>query len=134
MTTESRPAAARPVVIVVDDDPAVRNSLSFSLGIEGFAVREFADGAELLKGAQSCAADCLLIGEQMPGMSALDVVARLRERNILVPTILMASRLTPALLERATRAGVCVVEKPLLGNVLLERIRGLLAPAIVTGC
>lgn len=134
MTTEGKLAAARPVVIVVDDDPAVRNSLSFSLGIEGFAVREFPDGAELLEGAQSCAADCLLIGEQMAGMSALDVIARLRERNISIPTILMASRLTPALLERTKRAGVCVVEKPLLGNVLLERIRGLLPSAVVTGC
>ena len=36
------------VVIVVDDDPAVRNSLKFSLEIEGFVVRLYASGAELL--------------------------------------------------------------------------------------
>jgi len=133
MTTEDKPATARPVVVVVDDDPAVRNSLRFSLEVEGFAVREFPDAAELLRGAERCGADCLVIGEQMPGMSALDVIARLRERDISVPTILMASRLTPAQRERAKRAGVCVVEKPLLDNVLLERIRGALSPAIVAG-
>jgi hypothetical protein len=49
-----------------------------------------------------------------------------RERDIAVPTILMASRLTPALRERAHRAGVSIVEKPLLGNVLLEGIREVL--------
>ena len=41
--------AARDIVVVVDDDPAVRNSLKFSLEIEGFAVRIFGSGGELLE-------------------------------------------------------------------------------------
>jgi two-component system, LuxR family, response regulator FixJ len=132
MNTQHELSAARPVVIVVDDDPAVRNSLRFSLEIEGFAVRDFSGGAELLDDAERGGADCLVIDERMPGMSGLDVVARLREINILIPAILIASRLTPAIAARAVHAGVSVVEKPLLGNILFERIRHIL-PAIVAG-
>jgi FixJ family two-component response regulator len=133
MNTQSEVSTAKPVVVVVDDDPAVRNSLRFSLEVEGFAVRAFAGGAELLKDVAHGAAACLVVEEQMPGMSGLDAIARLRERNISVPTILMVSRLTPAQRERAKRAGVSVVEKPLLSNALLERIRGALCPAITAG-
>ena len=133
MNTQGALSTAKPVVVVVDDDLAVRNSLRFSLEVEGFAVRAFAGGAELLEDVAHAAVACLVLEEQMRGMSGLDAIARLRERNITVPTILMASRLTPAQQERAKRAGVCVVEKPLLDNVLLERIRGVLSPAIVAG-
>jgi two-component system, LuxR family, response regulator FixJ len=131
MQTQGELSIARPVVIVVDDDPAVRNSLRFSLEVEGFTVREFSGGAELLKDAERCGAGCLVIDEQMPGMTGLEAVARLHERDIAVPTILMASRLTPALRERAHRAGVSIVEKPLLSNVLLEWIREVLSAATV---
>ena len=120
-------------VVVVDTDSAIRDSLRFSLEVEGFAVCEYPVGVDLLKDVERTAVDCLVLDEQISGMSGLDAIARLRERNITVPTILMASRLTPAQLERAKRAGVCVVEKPLLDNVLLERIRGVLSPAIVAG-
>ena len=133
MKTQDELFTAKPIVVVVDSDPAVRNSLRFSLEVEGFAVRAFAGGAELLEDVAHAAVACLVLEEQMPGMSGLDAIARLRDRNISVPTILMASRLTPAQQERAKRAGVCVVEKPLLDNVLLERIRGVLSPAIVAG-
>ena len=120
-------------VVVVDTDSAIRDSLRFSLEVEGFAVCEYPVGVDLLKDVERTAVDCLVLDEQISGMSGLDAIARLRERNITVPTILMASRLTPAQLERAKRAGVCVVEKPLLDNMLLERIRGALSPAIVAG-
>ncbi len=113
---------AKPVIFVVDDDPAVCNSLRFSLEVEGFGVREFLSGAELLNETERSGADCLLIDEQMPGMTGLDLIARLRERKITVPIMLMASVVTPALKERARRAGVPVMEKPLLGDALLNWI------------
>jgi cytochrome c len=128
MKTHAELSTAKPLVVVVDDDPAVRNSLRFSLEVEGFAVREFSGGTELLTEAERSGACCLVIDEQMPGMTGLDTIARLRERNISVPTILMASRLTLALSERARRAAVSVVEKPLLDNALLEWIRGCFPP------
>ena len=133
MKTRDELSTAKPIVAVVDSDPAVRNSLRFSLEVEGLAVREYPAGADLLKDVEHAAVDSLVLDERMPAMSGLDAIARLRELNISVPTMLMASRLTPALRERVRRAGVSVVEKPLLGDALIEWIRKAFSPAINTG-
>ena len=133
MKTQDELSTAKPVVVVVGSDPAVRNSLRFSLEVEGLAVREYPAGADLLKDVEHAAVDSLVLDERMPAMSGLDAIARLRELNISVPTMLMASRLTPALRERVRRAGVSVVEKPLLGDALIEWIRKAFSPAINTG-
>jgi FixJ family two-component response regulator len=76
---------------------------------------------------------CLVVDQNMPGMTGLDLVARLRERAITVPTILMVCEATPTLKERAIRAGISLVEKPLLGNVLLDRIRVSFSRATIAG-
>lgn len=115
--------AARPVVIVVDDDPAVRNSLKFSLEIEGFLVRTYANGAELLNAHYVPDCNCLVVDQRMPELSGLDLIARLRDRGILAPAILMTGHPNAVLSERASKAGVPIVEKPLLGNGLTDRIR-----------
>jgi two-component system, LuxR family, response regulator FixJ len=110
------------LVIVVEDDQAVRNSLRFSLEIEGFAVRDYPGGMELLNDRELPRGGCLVIDQNLPGMKGLDVVARLRDRHVAVPAILITSHPTAMLSERAARAGVPIVEKPLLGNTLLDRI------------
>ena len=133
MKTRDELSTAKPIVAVVNSDPAVRNSLRFSLEVEGLAVREYPAGADLLKDVEHAAVDSMVLDERMPAMSGLDAIARLRELNISVPTMLMASRLTPALRERVRRAGVSVVEKPLLGDALIEWIRKAFSPAINTG-
>jgi FixJ family two-component response regulator len=116
------------VVGVVDDDPAVRNSLKFSLEIDGFAVGVFANADELLREDDLNRFRCLVIDQQLPGMSGLDLVAKLRERNVSVPVVLITSNPPRALLVRAGHAGVPIVEKPLLGNALIDKIRELIAP------
>jgi two-component system, LuxR family, response regulator FixJ len=114
---------AENAVVVVDDDRAVRNSLKFSLEIEGFSVRIFAAGGELLGSSLPHRYACLVIDQTLPGMNGLELVARLRERRILAPVILTTTHPSATLIERARRAGVAIVEKPLLGNVLVDKIR-----------
>jgi two-component system, LuxR family, response regulator FixJ len=128
METHHDPALHVGVVGVVDDDPAVRNSLKFSLEIDGFAVGVFANADELLQGGDLNRFRCLVIDQQMPGMTGLDLVARLRERKVSVPVVLITSNPPKALIVGADRAGVPIVEKPLLGNALLDKIRELIAP------
>lgn len=114
----------RSLVIVVDDDPAVRNSLKFALELEGFDVRAYAGGSEMLQDRELPANDgCLVVDYKMPGMSGLDLVAKLREQRIMTPAILMTSFASSAVSRRATDAGVPIVEKPLLGNALIDSIR-----------
>lgn len=113
------------VVIVIDDDLAVRNSLKFSLEVEGFTVRSYATGAELLSAEDLMHSSCFVVDQNMPGMNGLDLIASLRARHLSAPAILITSHPGPPLRERAREAGVPIVEKPLLGNVLLDKIRDL---------
>ena len=121
------------VVGVVDDDPAVRNSLKFSLEIEGFAVGVYANADELLTESDVSHFRCLVIDQHMPGLSGLDLVTKLRERRIAVPVILMTTHPSRALAARAENAAVPIVEKPLLGNALLDEIRSLMASSTPPG-
>lgn len=113
-------------VIVVDDDDAVRNSLKFSLEVEGFAVRLYSDGGELLDAPDLDGCACLVIDQNMPGLSGLDTVRKLRERRVTVPAILITGHPNTAMRASASRAGVPIVEKPLFGNALIEGIRGVI--------
>ena len=106
------------VVVVVDDDRAVRNSLKFSLEIEGYSVWTFACGGDLLGSPLPRRYACLVIDQVL-----LDLIARLRNRNISAPAILITTNPRATLIEQARQARVHIVEKPLLGNVLVDQIR-----------
>ncbi|HET9536942.1 MAG TPA: response regulator, partial [Mesorhizobium sp.] len=54
-------------VVVVEDDEAVRDSLKFSLVIEGFAVRAFSSGPQLLAEPSLSPGDCYVVDQNMPG-------------------------------------------------------------------
>ena len=116
------------VVIVVDDDTAVRNSLKFSLEVEGFAVLAYRCAADLLDSAPPPNCGCFVIDQILPGMTGLDLIAKLRERRILAPAILITSHPNAALIDRAKQAHVRIIEKPLLNNTLIEGIRAALQP------
>jgi two-component system response regulator FixJ len=119
-TELSRPP---PVVAVVDYDAAVCNSLKFALELEGFSVRTYASGAELLRAGDICACDCFVVDQKMPGMTGLEVIAEMRDRHISAPAILIISQPSARLSARAAKSHVPIVEKPLLTNTLLDKIR-----------
>ena len=127
MMSHHEPALANPIVIVVDEDAAVRGSLKFALEIEGFAVRTYPKGDDLLGDLRLGDCACFIIDQKLPGMNGLDVVAELRKERIAAPVILITSHPTNIVQERAARAGVPIVEKPLLGNALIDRIRDAIA-------
>jgi two-component system response regulator FixJ len=115
-------AASRPTVFIVDDDPAILGALKFSLEIEGYAVRVFPDGRELMALGEFPPRGCLLLDYNMPGMNGLELLAALRRCGWQLPAIVMTSHPPPALRERVTNAGAVLVEKPLLGNTLIAAI------------
>lgn len=117
-----QPALA-PVVAVVDDDPAVCSSLKFSLELEGFTVHTFGSGAELLRSNGLTACNCFVIDQRMPTMNGLDVIRKLREQHVAAPAILITSHPNATLSARAALAEIPIVEKPLLGNALIDKIR-----------
>jgi two-component system, LuxR family, response regulator FixJ len=111
------------LIFVVDDDAAVRNSLKFSLEIDGFAVRTYANADELLHAGDLDACRCLIVDQDMPRMQGLELVAVLRKRGVNIPAVLISGHVTPALTRQASSAAIPVIEKPFLGNRLIESIR-----------
>jgi two-component system, LuxR family, response regulator FixJ len=118
-------ALATPVTVVavVDDDPAVGNSLKFSLELEGFTVRAYRSGAEFLAAGNFRDCKCFVIDQRMPGMTGMELITKLRERKVSTPAILIISQPNKVLSARAAEAHVPIIEKPLLNNELVEKIR-----------
>jgi two-component system, LuxR family, response regulator FixJ len=114
---------ACPVVIVVDDDSGVRNSVEFSLNVEGFAVRAYGCARDLLDSIDPLECACFVIDQNMPGMVGLDLIAKLRERRISTPAILITGHPSAAVIDRARRADVRILEKPFLDLSLVDGIR-----------
>ena len=112
-----------PVVIIVDDDQAVRNSLKFSLELEGFSVRTYQGPAEILAAGNLPEYGCLILDYRLPEMSGLQLLGRLRERRVMLPAVLITTHPSASVYELASRAGAALVEKPLLGEALVEGIR-----------
>jgi FixJ family two-component response regulator len=114
---------SEPVIAVVDDDRAVCNSLKFSLELEGYSVRVYGSGPEFLAAGGFSDCKCFIIDQRMPGMSGMELIAELRERKVSTPAILIISQPNKVLSARAADARVPIIEKPLLNNALVEKIR-----------
>ena len=65
----------KPIIIVVDDDPAVRDSLKFSLELEGLTVHTCDSGKSLLDHPQLKQAGCVVLDYKMPEMDGFEVLA-----------------------------------------------------------
>ena len=124
MTTRTTEITAhRPIIAVVDDDPAVCSSLKFSLELEGFEVRTFYNGAEFTgaKNLESCA--CFVIDQGLPDTNGMQLFEGLRARHIAAPAILIVGHPHARLSQQATAARVPILEKPLFGNTLSAKIK-----------
>ena len=110
-------------VLVVDDDPALCAALRFSLQIEGYAVQTYTCAADLLAESRMPRVGCLVVDYKMPDVNGLDLIERLRMEGVALPAILITSSPSDLVRARAARAGVSVVEKPLFGDSLMEKIR-----------
>ena len=121
---------AKPVVYVVDDDSAVLSSLRFLLETDGFDVETFSSGPALLNAVVSKGADCFVIDYKMPNMNGIDLVNRLRNRDIAAPIILITGYPDDSIPAKAAVVGVHdVLLKPHLEESLVARIRGAIQEA-----
>jgi two-component system, LuxR family, response regulator FixJ len=115
------------LLLILDDDAAVRDSLKFLLEVEGFKVRTFASPDELLNDNKLPDSGCLIVDYQMPAMNGLDVVATLRQRQNPMPAILITAHRDAKILERASAAGITLIKKPFQQAALLDCIDRLLS-------
>jgi two-component system response regulator FixJ len=116
------------VVHVVDDDPAIRDSLSFLLETTDIAARTYDSAAALLARADRLEPGCILTDVRMPEMNGLEMVRRLTEKGVRHPVIVMTGHADVPLAIEAMRAGVKdFIEKPFDDEALLASIRSALA-------
>jgi two-component system, LuxR family, response regulator FixJ len=122
-------AERRKLVLIVDDDRAVREALQFALRLEGLCVHVHGGAATLLADPDLSRAACLIVDDRMPRMDGFALLDRLRAGNAKLPAIMLTSHVTPVVRARAEAAGVStVLEKPLLDDALIDSIRSILTP------
>ncbi len=120
-------AARRPLIAVVDDDPAVVRSLEFVLDAEGYRVAAFASAQSFLQSAPR-GIDCLVVDVRLPGMDGIQLLEALGRRGSPPPPrILIASNPSRRCRQWATEAAVPLVEKPFLDEMLTDRIQAAVA-------
>lgn len=122
MARDGQSHTLTPTILVVEEDASLRHSMRFSLAVEGFAVRTYANGNELLGVADLPDRGCFVVDYHLPDMTGLDLVASLRNRHIALPIILITTNPTAMVRRRAEEAGVPMIEKPLLGDSLIRGI------------
>ena len=111
----------RPVVAVIDDDEAVRESLRFLLDIAGYEVVAFDSAQDYLDHINRQPATCLVIDQHMPQTTGLELLATLRQRGARLPVALITGSPSPDIVRQASALGVTrVLEKPLADDALLR--------------
>ncbi|MFF1836035.1 response regulator transcription factor [Streptomyces sp. NPDC058231] len=85
-------AGRNPEVLVVDDDPGVRQALDLGLGLEGFTVRLAEDGESALDQVELRPPSVVVLDVTMPGLSGVDVVRRLRADGRTLPVCMLSAR------------------------------------------
>jgi two-component system nitrogen regulation response regulator NtrX len=112
-------------ILVLDDEPNIRRSLSLILEHEGYAVTVAQSADEGL--ALADRADALLLDVRLPDGSGIDVLRRLRERDNRAPAIMISGHATIADAVEATRAGAFdFLEKPLSRDKVLLSLKNAL--------
>ena len=113
-----------PRILVIDDDAAARDSVSRMLRTAGHTVQEAASGEDGIAQARSGAFDVILSDLQMPGISGLDVLQRLRDARVDSVFIIMTGFGTVESAIDAMRLGaVDFMQKPFFRDELLMRVR-----------
>ncbi|MEN3212599.1 response regulator [Methylorubrum populi] len=118
---------APALVHVVDDDPAMRDSVAFLLDTAGFDVRLYAAGTILLERLARPVRGCVLTDIRMPGLDGLALFRCLRSAGHTHPVVMMTGHGDVPLAVEAMKLGACdFIEKPFDGEALLQALYGAL--------
>jgi two-component system response regulator FixJ len=104
--------SAETRIYVIDDDEAVRDSLTLHLEAAGFEVKAFASAIEFLKEATTLPAGCVISDVRMPEIDGLELQNRLAEMQLNFPVIIVTGH-----------GDVDFIEKPFAGDAILGSIR-----------
>jgi len=119
-----------PVIHVIDDDDAMRDSLDYMLEAAEMAVKTYASADEFLTQLVSLEAGCIVTDVRMPGLNGLELIRVLAERAVPHPVIVITGHGDVSMAVEAMRAGAYdFLEKPFEHEALLGSIRLALSQA-----
>jgi FixJ family two-component response regulator len=111
------------VVILVEDDTGLRSALERLLRASGFDAKSFGSAEDALLVFDEGPVDCLVVDVNLPAMSGLDLIDRLRERRQAVPAIVISAQDDPRIRSAAHERGVSqFLAKPFLGSALIHAL------------
>jgi FixJ family two-component response regulator len=112
--------ALEPLISIIDDDISLRTALVGLVRSLGYRAASFASAEEFLGAADAKASDCIVTDIQMPGLSGIELKARLAADGSTAPVIMITARTEPDLWARASASGaVCVLQKPFAAEALI---------------
>jgi FixJ family two-component response regulator len=122
--------AQKPMISIVDDDPAIRSALRRLMDAVGRVAETFASAEEFLASTSMSATTCLVVDVRMPGIDGLELQRRLRAAKSKIPIIFMSAHPDEEARAEALKGGaVAFFAKPFRTEALLDVL-----DAIDAGC
>jgi two-component system response regulator FixJ len=119
--------SAKDLVQIIDDDDALRDSLTFLLLSAGIEAKSYDSAASFLNDPQRGTSGCIITDVRMPGMSGIDLLRKLKSDGVTVPVIVMTGHGDVPLAVEAMKLGAFdFIEKPFDDDALLASVRGAL--------
>jgi FixJ family two-component response regulator len=116
------------VVILVEDDEGLRAALKRVLRAWGFETKAFASAEDALADSDLDWPDCLVVDLNLPAMSGLDLVDRLRQRGVTAPAVMISAQDEARVRDELRRRGIRhFLPKPFLGSALVRTVDAALA-------
>lgn len=111
-------------VHIIDDDEAIRDSLSFLLESAGFDTRTYDSAEQFLESAAGLSAGCIVSDVRMPGINGLEMTRQLKAMQVNLPIVMITGHGDVPLAVEAMKAGVTdFLEKPFNDEALLNAIK-----------
>ena len=120
-----------PIIHIVDDDKAIRDSLSLLMQAENIPSETYASAEEFLQRKGESELGCLLLDIRMPGMSGLELLEFLKSKDVSIPVIFITGHGDVVMAVNAMKSGASdFIEKPFNTEHLLKLIRKCLTDCV----
>jgi two-component system response regulator FixJ len=120
----SKSIVSKPIVYVIDDDAAVRDSFHVLFESHGIEVRCYASHEAFLVAAPPLENSCLIVDVNMPELDGIDLLGRLlRDGRMTVTFLMTGGGNMTALRSTADRSDVVLLEKPVVARELVAKVR-----------
>ena len=118
-------------IFIIDDDDAVRHSLTLLLESAGYHARPYSSGSDLLDAIGPGSKGCIIADVRMPGMDGLELQRRLSVLGVSLPLVFMTGHGDVPMAVRAMKAGALdFIEKPFADDTILAAIRSALTTSV----